>query len=91
MSQDFVSAMMNWRKEQEKYVSDNLTGSKSGLAPRKTILITVPVEFEQSVKDFAKAKRKEADAGFSGIAERERMELAIKFEETSPPPSRNNF
>ena len=91
MSQDFVAAMLQWRKDQEKYVSNNLVGSKTGLAPRKVILLTVPEQFEQEIKDFAKAKRKEADSVFSGATERDKMELAIKFEESNPPPSRNSF
>jgi hypothetical protein len=89
MSKDFVEAMLDWSKKKDAYINDNMSTGKS--APRKNIFITVPIEFEQEIKDYVKGKRKEADRLFSSSIERSKMELAIKFESFTPPPKSNNY
>lgn len=87
---DFIDAMMKWNRAKDDYVKSNLEPGKDK-APRKNIFITVPLEFEQEIKDFVKTKRKEADSKHIGSSETRKTELMIEFEESNPPPRRTDY
>lgn len=91
MNNDFVSAMLNWNRSKEKYISENMPEVKKALAPRKDIFIRIPTQFEEEIKEFVKSKRKEADENFSGSSERMRLELSLTFEEFNKPPKSSDY
>lgn len=86
ISNDFVSRMLEWSKKKDTYIDSKLSTDKGQLAPRKNIMLRIPLEFEEEIKAFAKRKRKESDANYTGSLERHKMELAIEFEKNNPPP-----
>lgn len=88
---DFISAMTEWNKSKDKFVSDRLETDSKKLAPRKNILTTIPVEFEQEIKEFVKMKRKQADEQFVSNLDRRKTELSIEFEEFNPVPRRSDY
>lgn len=86
----FIDAMTNWNQRKDAFVKDNLEPGSSK-APRKAIFITVPLEFEEDIKNYVKAKRKLADSTFKGSPATRKTELMIQFEENNPPPKRSDF
>lgn len=87
----FLEAMTEWNEKKEKYVSAQLSTESDKLAPRKNILLTVPLEFEDDIKAYAKLKRKEADNNFVSSLSRKKTELYINFESVNPPPRRSDY
>lgn len=89
MSKDFVNAMLEWSKQKDAYIGDNISVGK--LSPRKTIFITIPTDMEQEIKEYVKNKRAESDAIFLNSSERRKIELSIEFENKNPPPNAKDF
>lgn len=87
---EFVAAMTEWNRSKDAFVKGNLEPGKDK-APRKNIFITIPLAFEDEIKDFVRSKRKEADAKHTGSSETRKTELMIEFEENNPPPRRSDY
>lgn len=87
---DFVSAMLEWNRNKEKYVKNNINAGEDK-APRKNIFITIPLIFEEEIKDFIKSKRKEADSTHVGTSEISKTKLMIEFEEKNPAPKKSDY
>lgn len=88
---NFVNAMLDWTREKDKFVSEQLSTGTNNLSPRKNIMLTVPLEFEDEIKAFAKSKRKEADENYSSTLDVKKIELSIAFEKENPPPRAEAF
>lgn len=86
---DFIRAVTEWQKKKETFVNNNT--SKGRVAPRKNIFITIPVSYEEDIRGYIAAKRKEADAIFDSEREAEKTALALQFEKSNPPPRRVDF
>lgn len=87
----FIDAMLAWNRKKDEYVKSKIIDAKKNLSPRKNIMLTVPLLFEEEIKAFAKAKRKEADAILNKDAEKSAMAIALDFEKLNPPPSVRDF
>lgn len=86
----FIEAMTEWNQKKELFVKRNL-GTGVDLAPRKNIFITVPLEFEEDVKQYVKSKRAEADSKYVGTSAVRKTELMLEFEASNPPPKRSDY
>lgn len=88
---EFISAMTEWNKKKDRYVAEQLSTESNTLSPRKNILVTVPLLFEEEIKAFVKAKRKEADVLFVAELDTKKTELSIVFESVNPAPRRSDY
>lgn len=86
----FIQAVADWNKSRDEFIKKNSEPGRDK-APRKNIFITVPLAFEEDIKAYVKAKRKEADSKHTGTSDLHRAELGIQFEESNPPPRRSDY
>jgi hypothetical protein len=87
---NFIEAMTEWNRKKNDYVKATLEPGKNK-APRKNIFITIPLDFEDDIKDYVRSKRKEADSTHVGTSDLRKTELMLEFEEKSPPPKRSDY
>ena len=87
----FIDAMLSWNRKKDEYVKGKLSDAKRNLSPRKNIMLTVPLIFEEEVKAFAKLKRKEADDILNQDAERSALVISLDFEKDNPPPRASDY
>lgn len=87
----FIDAMLAWNRKKDEFIRDRLSDVKKNLSPRKNIMLTVPIIFEEEVKAFAKLKRKEADDILNQDAERNALVIALDFERNNPPPRASDY
>lgn len=88
---EFIKAMTEWNKKKDKYIASELETESQKLSPRKNILITIPMLFEEEIKAYVKSKRKEADSIFVENLDSEKTKLALAFESSNPPPNRGDY
>lgn len=87
----FIDAMLDWTRKKDAFVSERLKAAKEKRSPRKNIMLTVPVEFEEDVKAYVKAKRHESDSKLVDSNEKDKLFLALEFEAANPPPKASDF
>lgn len=87
----FIDAMLAWNRKKDEFIRERLSDVKKNLSPRKNIMLTVPILFEEEVKAFAKLKRKEADDILNQDAERNALVIALDFERNNPPPRASDY
>ena len=87
---NFIQAMTQWNADKDSFVKSKLEPGISK-APRKTLLVTIPVEFEEDVKSYIKEKRKEADSKHVDMSGVRKTELMLEFEASNPPPKRSDY
>lgn len=86
----FIEAMTEWNGKKDLFVKQNLEAGVDR-APRKNIFITVPLEFEEDIKQYVRSKRKEADSKHVGTSAVRKTELMLEFEASNPPPKRSDY
>lgn len=91
MAKDFIEAVIDWNKRKDEFVTSQLSTGNERLAPRKNIFLTIPLEAEQEIKEFVKAKRAEIDKKFSSNIERQKIQFSISFEQENPMPHSKDF
>lgn len=87
----FIDAMHSWVKAKNKFVLENSSPKQKRLSPRKNIMLTIPMQFEQEIKEFVKSKRKEADSLLEIDYEKENLSLELQYEKENPPPKAGDF
>lgn len=87
----FIDAMLDWTRKKDHFVSERLKEAKSKRSPRKNIMLTVPLEFEEDIKAYAKAKRQESDSKLVDSNEKDKLFLSLEFEAANPPPKASDF